>query len=199
MPKPDPYATVPLDEWANKTRELIRAHPLEPDEVVEVVLNVWDRILTTKIAGKLSIGTDVKPSPQMMGNFLETVMVLEFKDRHPSVWREQQAKAEKDLVHIPDDHFSTEIKTSSNARTVFGNRSYAQPALPGTKDRDGYFITVNFDHFNVRTPPTIHLIKMGWLQHSDWIPQASESGQQASIELQARRRKLMEIYPNKFG
>lgn len=196
MPKPDPYAGLPLSRWADKTRELIAAHPLDPAEVVDVVLGVWDRILTTEIAGELQIGSDVKPSPQMMGNLLETVMVLDFKRLHPGVWREQQVKSEKDLVCIPDDFYSTEIKTSSNATSVYGNRSYAQPALAGTKDRDGYYITVNFEGFGVRIPPRIRLIKMGWLQHADWVPQASPTGQQAYIELEARKLKLLQIYPN---
>jgi hypothetical protein len=178
------------------TRALLAEHPLRAAEVVDVVLDAWRRILTTKIAGELEIGVDVTPGGQMMGNFLESVMVVDFTQRHPGVWREQQSKPEKDLVYIPDEYFSTEIKTSSDARSVFGNRSYAQPSLPGTKDRDGYYITVNFEKFSERNPPRIRSIKMGWLNHADWVPQLSPRGQQAHIELNARRGKLLEIYAN---
>jgi len=194
MTKRDPYGNLPLEKWDEKTRTLVKRHPLDAAEIVEVVLDSWNRILTTKIAGELQIGKDVKPSPQMMGNFLETVMVIEFGKRHPSQWRAQKAKHEKDLVCQTDELFSTEIKTSSNASQVFGNRSYAQPAAVGSKDRDGYFITVNFEGFNDSIDPSIRLIKIGWLQHSDWIPQASPTGQQAYIALNARRHKLLKIY-----
>lgn len=179
-----------------KTRELVAAHPLSADEVVEVVLDAWERILDSTIAGRLQIGVDVKPSPQMMGNFLESVMVAEFTNRYPDEWREQRFKHDKDLVYVPDEDLSTEIKTSSHRDQVFGNRSYAQPTSVGTKDRDGYYITVNFEGFAIRTPPQIRRVQMGWLSHADWKPQASATGQQASIALDARRGKLLEIYPN---
>lgn len=176
--------------------ELLDAHPLSPIEVVEVVLDSWRRILTTRIAGELELGSDVQPNPQMMGNFLDSVIAVTLERRYPEEWRGQQEKFEKDLVYMPDGRFDTELKTSSHKSQVFGNRSYAQPALPGTKIRDGYYITVNFERFADNNPPQIRRIGMGWLNHDDWVPQASQTGQAASIRPEARAGKLIEIYSN---
>ncbi len=136
----------------------------------------------------------------MMGNFLETVMVVEFSKRYPGIWREQRVKSEKDLVHEPDDAFSTEIKTSSSATGMPGNRSYAQPVevqkRVGTKVRDGYYISVNFEPFDPTNDnlPRIRMIRMGWLSHSDWVGQAQPTGQRADPTPDARAGKLIKLY-----
>lgn len=196
----DPYAGLRSFEWPGRTRELLAAHPLDAEEVIEVVHDVWRRILTTRIAGELELQTDVRPSPQMMGNFLELVMVAEFKKRYPNEWREQQTKSEKDLVYIPDDAFSTEIKTSSSAKGMPGNRSYAQPVevqrRAGTKVRDGYYISVNFQSFTAvgNATPRITRISMGWLSHADWRGQAQPTGQRADPTPEAMAGKMLRIF-----
>lgn len=35
---------------------------------------------------------------------------------------------------------------------------------------------------------------MGWLDHSDWVGQKSETGQQASLTKEARKNKLVVLY-----
>ncbi|HWC33548.1 MAG TPA: ScaI family restriction endonuclease [Mycobacteriales bacterium] len=194
MARTDPYLGLAIEDWRVRTLDLIEEHPLEPGEVVDTVLDAWDRILTTRIAGELDIGVDVKPPPQMMGSFLDSVIAVDLAKRHPGVWRPHEAKSEKDLVYLPDDYFSTEIKTSSHKTQVFGNRSYAQPSLPGTKVRDGYYITINFERFQDHDPPRIRRVGMGWLNHNDWVPQASPTGQQAAVRPAARVGKIVEIY-----
>jgi len=41
---PSPYADLASDQWAEKTQELIDAHPLDVDDIVDVVLTCWTAI-----------------------------------------------------------------------------------------------------------------------------------------------------------
>jgi hypothetical protein len=97
---------------------------------------------------------------------------------------------EKDVVCEYDDSFSFEIKTSSQ-RSIYGNRSYAKSDTG--KDKSGYYLTINFEKI-FANKPKILLIKMGWLNHLDWVGQKSETGQQASLIKQARKNKLIVLY-----
>lgn len=191
----DPYAGISPQQWPEKTEELVAAHPLSREEIVEVVLEAWDRILETRIAGELQIGVDAMLSPQMMGNFLHSVIASLLTKRYPSIWREGVGSREKDLVYEPDEWFSTEIKTSSNKSNIFANRSYAQPSAPGSKNKGGYYIAVNFEKFERGRPPRIVRIALGWLSHADWVPQASPTGQQASLTVDAKLGKFVRLYP----
>jgi hypothetical protein len=101
------------------------------------------------------------------------------------------------MVYVPDIRYSVEIKTSSDPKQVFGNRSYAQPsAAVGKKGKSGYYLTVNFQEFTATiTHPQVLRISFGWLDHSDWIPQAAPTGQRAHINPAARQFKLVRLYP----
>lgn len=191
----DPYLGVPEADWLNLTHQLISEHPLSSEEIVETVLLAWRKILSTKIAGELEFGKDFKPNPQMMGNFLHKLIAVLFDERYPRVWREGVGNREKDLEYVPDDFFSTEIKTSSS-RTIYANRSYAQPSAPGTKKKDGYYIAINFGRFADTDTPEITRVAFGWLDHRDWVPQASATGQQASLTRAAKLYKLIDLYTN---
>jgi hypothetical protein len=189
-----PYQGKAVEEWAAITRDLIAIHPLHEEELVEVVLSSWEDILRTRIAGRLQIGVDSKLSPQMMGNFLHALIPVELGERYPGVWRKDAVKTEKDIVYIPDNALSIEVKTSSHASTIFANRSYAQPSLPGVKVKDGYYLAVNFEKFDVGPRPRISKIAFGWLDHTDWVPQASPTGQQAYLTPAAKASKLVPLY-----
>ncbi|MDR0286502.1 MAG: ScaI family restriction endonuclease, partial [Clostridiales bacterium] len=86
--------------------------------------------------------------------------------------------------------FSFEIKTSSQ-KSIYGNRSYAKSDTG--KDKAGYYLTINFEKISANDP-RILLIQMGWLDHSDWLGQKSETGQQASLAKGARDNKLIVLY-----
>jgi len=193
-----PYQELPAHKWASKTVELIQAHPLQPTEIVEVALQAWSSIFESSIGG-LHIGTDLFPTPQIMGDFLHALIPHEFSRRYPGKWRKEQEASEKDLVCIHRPEYSTEIKTSSHPRNIYGNRSYAQPDQgTGKKGKSGYYIAVNFAKFqDARAKPKIVRIRCGWLDHIDWIPQKSATGQQASLSAESRGSKLIELYPNK--
>jgi hypothetical protein len=122
-----PYQGLPLDQWEGKTFELIEAHPLTTDEIVDVVLVGWSDIFSSEIGAKhYRIGTHIFPRPQTMAFFLHELIPFELSARYPKLWRPEETASDKDLVYIPDDLYSVEIKTSSSARQIFGNRSYAQ-------------------------------------------------------------------------
>lgn len=193
---PSPYAHQPASEWLNITAALIEEYPLQHEVLVEVILKCWDDIFATTIGGRLRVGHDVKFSPQMMANFLDELIPVELAERYPDLWRRQAAKVEKDLVNIVDDFFSTEIKASSSSNDIFANRSYAQPSEPGTKPKDGFYIAINFEGFGASATPQLTRIKLGWLDHTDWLPQRSATGQQARLTPEAKRYKLIQLYPN---
>jgi len=142
-----PYEGYSVIEWDRITEDLIAEHPLSEEEIVDAVLDAWDRIKLTKIGGELQIGVDVFPSPQIMGNYLHELIPVMLAYKYPGIWRKEHLKDEKDMVYIPDDFYSVEIKTSSNATNIYGNRSYGQENSENNsgKKKYGYYITVNFE------------------------------------------------------
>lgn len=193
-----PYEGLSQDNWATKTEELIKAHPLDPDDLVDVVKTAWSAIFDTKLGGKFSIGTEISPKPQIMGFLLHELIPLELESRHPKTWRADSDKNDKDLVYIPDPTKSVELKTSSHPAQIFGNRSYAQEqaANSRSKSKNGYYLTVNFQNFKLagKEKPTITLVRFGWLDHTDWIAQTSATGQQARVAPASDRSKLKVLY-----
>lgn len=183
-------------KWAGVTRQLVAIHPLSMTEVESVTLSSWAAILASSFGG-FKIGTQIKPKPQMMAFFLSELISLEFARRYPEVWQPDQSASDKDMVYVPDLGYSVENKASSNPTQVFGNRSYAQPSgKTGKKGKSGYYLAINFQKFSTTaTPSGVVRIKFGWLDHNDWIPQSAATGQQARIAIQARRSKLLQIFP----
>jgi hypothetical protein len=195
-----PYNNVAETQWNQKTKQLIRAHPLKTAELVEVVLQSWNGIFESKLGPKgFQIGKHIFPKPQIMGFFLHELISLEFATRYPKLWRGEQSSSDKDLVYIPDAKYSIEIKTSSDPKNIYGNRSYAQDSdSAGKKVKSGYYLQVNFGKFSKTMPkPEILLIKFGWIDHTDWIGQAASTGQQARLAPVTANNKLLTIHPFK--
>lgn len=190
-----PYAGLGTNQWKARTEELVRAHPLTKEEIVDVTLGCWNSIFATKIGGKAQVGIHILPSPQTMGVFLHELIPLEFSDRYPGVWRREESADEKDLVHIPDPSLSVEIKTSSHRSQVFGNRSFAQPGNSTKKAKSGFYLTVNFEKFTKSgRRPDIRAIRFGWLDDTDWKAQKAATGQQASLPSDVYDGKLLLIH-----
>ena len=192
-----PYLGLTVEQWKRKTEELVKTHPLAVDEIVAVVLQSWSDIFDSKLGPKaFQIGKDIYPQPQIMAFLLHELIPLEFASRHPEGWRRDQFGNDKDLVCAADEQFSIEIKTSSSANGVFGNRSYAQPTQGDKKSKSGYYLAVNFDGFNEGSTarPRIRLVRFGWLDHSDWKGQAAASGQAATPSKEAKKQKLLTLY-----
>ncbi len=198
------YAGLEPNEWQEKTKELVRDHPLDMNEIIDVVLEAWDGIMRTKIADELQIGVDIFPQPQVIGNFLHELIPVLLEKKHPNEWSRDIRKNDKDLVYLPDKQFSTEIKTSSNKNNIYGNASYGQEdsSANSKKSKDGYYLTVNFQKFKTDKPnfkPEINKIRFGWLDHSDWHSQGASSGQQSHISPEVRDNKLLLIYDREKG
>jgi hypothetical protein len=193
-----PYLKIPEDAWLKQTKRLIDSHPLSSKEIVDVVLQAWADIFDSKLGPKgFQIGKDIFPKPQILGFFLHELIPLEFAARYPGKWRGERTSADKDLVYIPNDAFSMEIKTSSHPNQIFGNRSYAQEITNGgKKSKSGYYLTVNFGKCSEKiSRPSISQVRFGWLDHTDWIGQSAATGQQAHLTPAADKYKLLRIYP----
>lgn len=193
-----PYAGLTVEHWQNKTKDLVEKHPLKSAEIVEVVLQSWDDIFDSKLGPKgFQIGKDIYPQPQIMAFLLHELIPLELASRHPNGWRRDLFGTDKDLVCIADENFSIEIKTSSSANGIFGNRSYAQPTQGDKKSKSGYYLAVNFDGFNEENIArrSIRKIRFGWLDHIDWKGQAAATGQAATPSIEAKKHKLITLYP----
>ncbi|TAF07343.1 MAG: ScaI family restriction endonuclease [Nostocales cyanobacterium] len=200
-----PYSGIPVEKWADKTKELIEQHPLDVNEIYEIVMSVWEEIFESSITSRgYKIGKDIFPSPQIIGSLLHELIPLELSSKYPQVWRREQNTTEKDLVYIPDDRFSIEIKTSSSPRDFFGNRSYAQKSTTGKtkKSKSGYYLIINFEKIEKKTQqtdnlllanPQIRLVRFGWIDQEDWQGQTSATGQQAKLSLDVKRYKLLEL------
>ena len=195
-----PYAGIEPGQWPQKTAELLRQHPAKSAELLEVVRQAWDDLFCCGFGRKpYRIGEDIFPKPQIIGFLLHELIALEFIARYPEQWRGEQSARDKDLVYIPDEFYSVEIKTSSHPRQIFGNRSYAQVSATGRrgkKSKSGFYLTVNFQPFvrSATERPQITRVRFGWLDHSDWTGQAAATGQQASLSQAADRGKLVELF-----
>jgi hypothetical protein len=199
MNRENPYDGLHEDKWEQRTRELVEAHPLSQDELVSVVLEAWDGVLKTEIAGKYKIGKDIFPKPQILGFFLHELIPLKLKERYPGKWRGDETASEKDVVYIPDNFYSFEVKTSSHKNKIFGNRSYAQEGAKESKekkDKSGFYLAVNFEavKLGVKKNPRIVLIRFGWLAKKDWLGQIAATGQQARLPPAADKGKLLKLY-----
>ena len=190
-----PYIGLPQSQWRAKTQELISEHPLDTAEIVEVVLLCWDSIFRTRIGGRALIGVNIFPRPQVMGTFLHELIPLEFASRYPGIWRREQSVDEKDMVYIPNPEQSLEIKTSSSASRILGNRSYAQPGKSLKKAKSGYYLAINFAKFDdAHRRPGVKKMYFGWLDGSDWIGQKAQTGQQSRLPSHIYGGKLLPIY-----
>jgi hypothetical protein len=191
-----PYKGLPPERWIGVTRRLINKHPLRKKEIVDVVLTAWTSIFASRMGTReFYIGKDIFPKPQVMGFFLHELIPLELAARYPKMWRGEQSASDKDIVYIPDDHFSIEVKTSSNPSHIFGNRSYAQGTTEDKKVKSGYYLAVNFEKFSEAIKqPNILLVRFGWLDSSDWVGQKAATGQQSRLLSEVENYKLLKIY-----
>ena len=110
-----PYDGHPVEDWKAITEELVNAHPLFGDEIRTMVTAAWNDIFESKIGSReLKIGVDIFPSGQLMGSWLHELVPREFAETYPTLWRPEETATDKDLVFIPEDKFSIELKTSSH-------------------------------------------------------------------------------------
>jgi len=194
----DPFDGLDTDEWSAKRDELIEDYPLELEEIRDLVLRSYNKLLQTRVgdpADDIRIFEDVEVGAQTTGAFLETIIANELQKMYP-VWR-QGSEAEKDLVHTENSQYSTEIKMSGQINDeVFGNRSFAQDSdSEGKKSKSGYYLTLNVHISEDIRPPShqLFLIRFGWIDFDDWAGQTAATGQAASLTSDIYRHKLKVI------
>ena len=192
----NPYENLPIEKWKDKTIELVKKHPLKKEELVESVLSSWDKIFDTYIGNELKIGREIKPSPQILGNYLHELIPIYFEKKYNGKWHKDKTKNDKDLVCDFDNFFSIEIKTSSSKKDIFGNRSYGiQSEAENTKKKEGYYLAINFEKCTEEVEkPDITLIRFGWLEHTDWISQNAQTGQQSRLSKESDSLKFIILY-----
>lgn len=179
-------------DWPAITRQLVEAHPLGTSVLRAAVLESWNEIFRSRV-GSLQIGTDIKPTPQIMSTFLHELVPVEVGKLVPG-WR-RGSGVEKDLHCESDPAFSVEIKASSGANVVVGNRSYGQEAATEKGEKAGYYLAVNFGKWipDAEARPEITRIRFGWIDKIDWVPQVSPTGQSAPLAPVAKNNKLIDI------
>lgn len=185
----NPYADKDYSQWLNITKDLIENHPLN-QIIVDACLKSRESILNGKINSYLNLYIkDMNISPQATGALLHDI-IPEYITKNIEGFRKGLGKKEKDIVCDYDDGLSLEIKTSSQ-KSIYANRSYAKS--DAGKSKSGYYLSINFEKISGNNPKILS-IKMGWLDHSDWKAQTSETGQQASLSKQAREAKFITLY-----
>ena len=206
-----PYNNQEEKNWEKITEKLIEDHPLSKKQIVDAVLTSWKQIFQSKI-GPLSIGKQIFPTPQIMSNIIHELIPYNLAENVGSDYCVGITKTEKDIVYEPNSTYSVEVKASSSKNDIYANRSYAQPSLDSdTKDKNGFYIGVNFEKFQILENgdyrkvefdnegniiyPIITQIKFGYLEHTDWIPQASAKGQQARLTKESKKFKLIKLHP----
>lgn len=194
-----PYAGLGVEQWSTMTDELIAQYPLHMDELVQVVKLSWEGVFASEIGTKrFQIGKHIFPKPQIIAFFLHELIPLELTSRYPGIWRGEETAADKDVVYVPDNAYSMKIKASSHASQIYANRSYAQEGTKGKKSKSGYYLAVNFDKSAKGSPaPRLRKIRFGWLDHSDWLGQISERGQQARLSPEVNRSKLRLLFEDR--
>lgn len=191
-----PYENSSISQWESITEDIIQKFPVPIDILKFIVLESWESILKTKIGiNDFVIGKDIFPKPQIMGFFLHELIPLELKARFPKDWRGELNSNDKDIVYIPNEYYSIEIKTSSSPKNIFGNRSYAHEGDSQKKSKSGFYLAINFQKFKkLKKSPKVVLIRFGWIDHTDWIGQAASTGQQARLSKEVETKKLKVIY-----
>ena len=195
-----PYEGLHSAAWTARTRQLIDAHPLATEELLEIVQLCWQSIFNSRI-GTFRIGEHLFPKPQIMGFFLHELIPLEIARRYPCEWRPERSAEDKDVVFLPDDKYSIEIKTSSSVRNIYGNRSYAQRGRATKKSKTGYYLAINFEKFSpsLSRQPRLRLVRFGWIDHDDWTGQTAATGQQARLSADVESKKLLALFQYRRG
>ena len=191
-----PYTGLAVADWSAKTAELVSAYPLDMDELVDVVRTSWEGVFASRIGKKgFRIGKHIFPKPQIIAFFLHELIPLELTTRYPGTWRGEESAGDKDIVYVPDASYSMEIKTSSHATQIFGNRSFAQQGTAAKKSKSGYYLAINFQKLGKETSmPRLRRIRFGWLDPEDWLGQVAASGQQARLSTDVERGKFRLLF-----
>lgn len=185
-----PYANHDVSNWSAITSDLIKNYPIPLNEILEIAILSWDRLWSSRIGGDIKI-SEVDLPATVVGYFFQKLFSHELAKRYPNSWRGELLKSDKDLVNLDNVFFSTEMKASGQrGYKLFGNRSYNQESANANitgKDKSGFYITLNF------YKQSMTLLRIGWIDQDDWVPQGSQTGQAATLHPDVYKYKLIDI------
>ncbi len=191
-----PYFNQPITNWRGITENIVRQHPISTQELLEVATISWSRLWGSVIGGEIRID-EVELPATVVGYFFQKLFSHELSKRYPSEWRGERLKSDKDLVNILNPQFSTEMKASGQlGYSLFGNRSYNQASEASGasgKDKSGFYITLNF------YGQKMTLLRVGWIDQDDWVPQGAQTGQAAVLKQEVYDYKLINIIGDYIG
>jgi len=154
-------------------------HPIT-NSIAHLCLLTWESILNGTINSFLNLKIrEMSISPQAISNLFHDILPIYIERTIPN-WKKGIEVYDKDVVNVHDNRYSFEIKVSSSKNSIFGNRSYGQSSRTSKKSKDGYYLAINVDKLSVEHP-SIRIIRFGWLDHTDWISQRAQTGQQARL------------------
>jgi hypothetical protein len=179
---------------AQTARRRVDAHPLAGDAIVSVVLEAWELLMGVEIAAGVSLMGVDGIGPRTIAGCLENLIVRKLSTAAPQSWRGELSSVDKDAVCITNDRHSFEIKTSSSKYEFSGNKSFAATGATKRKNKDGYYLVVNYDDPRKTPEPKVRRVRFGWLDQEDWRPQASGTGQKAGIHSRDAERQLVTLY-----
>ncbi len=190
-----PYAGKPVTQWAEITHQLVTAHPLTLDIILDAAQKAWAQLWKTTV-GDQHLGfpfAEADPPATVVGPFFEKLFAKELAAQYPQDWRGGRG-SEKDLHCLLDSSKSVEMKASGQlGYKVYDNRSYGQQvenADAAKKDKSGYYITINF------FGQTLTHLRFGWIDADDWQAQKSATGQMAGLGDAVYQYKLLTIPGN---
>ena len=190
--KISPYGDQPHTEWSETTQKLIADHPLTTEEMREAVTSSWKALWSTEVGegiAKIPL-KELAPPATVIGYFFEKILAKELSEKHKNQWK-GGVGSEKDLHYVDDPKYSIEVKSSGQlGMKIYGNRSYGQEIENkdrAKKDKSGYYLTVNFHE------DKLNLVRFGWIDGKDWVPQKSQTGQMAGLSSEVYDGKLIPI------
>ena len=165
MGRPSPYEGLPKDEWPNKTRELLKLHPLGEEALKAGLLRLLAKGFP-ELGGlefALDHGMRSKNLPHRYKGlekgfypFLARSIALELVKPSPDAWRIEEMEWGMRLNCLADSLYSLKI--------LVGGGTGIFPALPswsGESRPSGYVLAVRLDipRFSAR---------WGWFDRDDW-------------------------------
>jgi len=164
-------------------------HILPKQVLLNTVNQSWKTLWTTRI-GRQPLHAFQKLDAQVIGKFFQEIMMYSLYEHDPYTWADpEKARNPKlpDFVCVKDPKHSFELKMcgQSGSRVVYGNRCSSQGfKSPVGKSRDGWMLTINY------TGTRINLVRFGYIHGTDWIGQASSSGNSARLHPDTYKNKL---------
>ena len=125
VPK-SPYSGKPEPKWLAITKRLVDNHPLRVEDIRDAAAMPWKTLWGTTV-GESENGVRLSeldvPATVVGYFFARSRLANELGLRFPGQWRKAQSSAEKDLVYLPDQRYSIELKTSGQrGNKIYGNR-----------------------------------------------------------------------------